>query len=1063
MSYEVPSDAKRDRQIRLEIDRNRNLAKFSPTYSTQTSQENIGTGGTGGSAAIGVTTGNLFLNPEIHVVSVQLSWTGGTGDLAIGDIVDSSTTAWQGRLLFITTGTSTTGTGVFEPTNATVFVDGTQTLTETPAGWVGTYTNTSIVTGQLVITSASMIINDLSGNPTVKTIHGAKNDGQFTTLKPLEGKTLTITSGGNIDTAGFTVADSVFATLQFHSENITPAAGGSWTVALAASGGGTSPPFSDSTDLLKGSADDTKLLRFEIDGFTAATTRTITIPNTTTTMAGLGVLSQIWTGTNDFVGITKVRDGTNYFMQNIADNTKQVDWDLSAITAGTTRTITMPDADVTLGAGGGGSEFADNVFRVTGSADATKKLAFEVDGFTTATTRTWTVPNTTTTMAGLGVPSQTWTGTNRFAGLTDMIAVNFSIIDFGDNTKEMRFNVSGISTGTVRTWTVPDTTTTLAGLGVLSQIWTGTNDFQGITKVEDTSNFTIQNIADNTKQVRFDLVNISTGTIRTITIPNTTSTMALLGVPSQTWTGTNDFAGITDVRDSNFSIQDTGDPTRELRFDVGGISTSTIRTITVPNTTGTLPLLEVPSQTWTGTNDFIGITEVKDGSSFLIKNAADTTKKVDWDLNTITTGTTRTITMPDEDVTLGSGVPPFLDTTALVKGSVDATKLLRFEIDGFTTATTRIITVPNTTSTMALLGVPSQTWTGTNDFIGITEVKDGASFKTKNAADTSKIVIWDLSAITTSTTRTITMPDANVDLGALGGDKISEGDSHVEVIDAGTGVIDIQLDGSVRVNFDANRMGFNTDGIYDIGTNTSRPEFIYADNFDIQDDIVNNPNSGRTQITGDTGGMNLGGASAGSIISMWYGGNERIQFKEDRIEWVEAGIGHEWRANSSSFEMLTANESDDINFWTGTGRTNRTMRVDDLLIDLESETTDTSPMELRFFFRNTNPGGLSDPDFGRIKFIGEDSANNFDVFALLTGGQIDDTSASEVGFSQWGIVTDGALAAVITIEGQTSSTTIGKLGFFNKANLGSPVVQQSVGSDTLANLYTAMRNYGLIA
>ena len=31
MSYEVPSDAKRDRQTRLEIDRNRNLAKFSPT------------------------------------------------------------------------------------------------------------------------------------------------------------------------------------------------------------------------------------------------------------------------------------------------------------------------------------------------------------------------------------------------------------------------------------------------------------------------------------------------------------------------------------------------------------------------------------------------------------------------------------------------------------------------------------------------------------------------------------------------------------------------------------------------------------------------------------------------------------------------------------------------------------------------------------------------------------------------------------------------------------------------------------------------------------------------
>ncbi len=770
MSYEVPSDARRDRKTRLEIDRNRNLAKFSPTYSTQTSQENIGTGGTGGSAATGVTTGNLILNPELHIVSVQLSWTSGTGDLAIGDIVDSSTTAWQGKLLFITTGNSTAGTGVFEQQNATAFVDGVQTLTETPADWVGTYTNTSVVTGQLVIISASMIIDDLSGNPTVKTIHGAKNDGQFTTLKPLEGKTLTVASGGNIDTAGFTVADSVFATLQFHEDNITPDASGSWTVALAASGGGTSPPFSDSTDLLKGSADATKLLRFEIDGFTAATTRTITIPDSTTTMAGLGVPLQVWTGTNDFVGITEVRDGTNYFMKNIADPTKKVDWNLSAITTGTTRTITMPDANVTLGAGGGGPEFADDVFRVTGSADASKKLAFEVDGFTASTTRTWTVPNTTTTMAGLGVPSQVWTGTNDFQGITKVEDTsNFSIRDIGDNTKQLQFDVGLISTGTIRTITVPNTTSTMALLGVPSQVWTGTNDFQGITKVEDTSNFTIQNITDNTKQVQFDVSSITTSTIRTWTIPDSTTTMAGLGVLSQTWTGTNDFQGITKVEDtSNFTMQNIADNTKQVRFDLVNISTGTVRTITIPNTTSTMALLGVTSQTWTGTNDFQGITKVEDTTNFTIQNIADNTKQAQFDVSNIATGTIRTITMPDENVTLGSGVPPFIDTTALVKGSGDATKLLRFEIDGFTTGTTRIWTVPNSTTTMAGLGVTSQTWTGTNDFVGITKVRDGVNYFMQNIADNTKQVDWDLSAITTGITRTITMPDADVTLGSGG-------------------------------------------------------------------------------------------------------------------------------------------------------------------------------------------------------------------------------------------------------------------------------------------------------
>lgn len=42
----------------------------------------------------------------------------------------------------------------------------------------------------------------------------------------------------------------------------------------------------------------------------------------------------------------------------------------------------------------------DNTFSITGSADATKILRFEVDGFTTGTVRTVTIPNTSTTMVG---------------------------------------------------------------------------------------------------------------------------------------------------------------------------------------------------------------------------------------------------------------------------------------------------------------------------------------------------------------------------------------------------------------------------------------------------------------------------------------------------------------------------------------------------------------------------------------------------------------------------------------------------------------------------------------
>lgn len=57
--------------------------------------------------------------------------------------------------------------------------------------------------------------------------------------------------------------------------------------------------------------------------------------------------------------------------------------------------------------GGGGSVFSDSVFRVTGSVDSTKQLAFEVDGFTAGTTRTISVPDFNLTLAPKDSPEFT--------------------------------------------------------------------------------------------------------------------------------------------------------------------------------------------------------------------------------------------------------------------------------------------------------------------------------------------------------------------------------------------------------------------------------------------------------------------------------------------------------------------------------------------------------------------------------------------------------------------------------------------------------------------------------
>lgn len=69
------------------------------------------------------------------------------------------------------------------------------------------------------------------------------------------------------------------------------------------------PPFTDTNAIIKGSGDPTKLLRFEVDGFTAGATRVLTPPNLNCTIAGLQVsqtfsADQTFTPGNNVVPVT---------------------------------------------------------------------------------------------------------------------------------------------------------------------------------------------------------------------------------------------------------------------------------------------------------------------------------------------------------------------------------------------------------------------------------------------------------------------------------------------------------------------------------------------------------------------------------------------------------------------------------------------------------------------------------------------------------------------------------------------------------------------------------------
>jgi len=192
--------------------------------------------------------------------------------------------------------------------------------------------------------------------------------------------------------------------------------------------------------------------------------------------------------------------------------------------------------DITITAGGTSLPVSDITPIVFGSGDGTKQMRFEIDNFTTGNLRVMTLPDADVTLAGLGVTSQTWTGTNIFGGPITVRDADFFIQDGVDITKQLTFDITGATTGQVvtlesnhtafRTITFPDATTDLAGLDVTSQVWSGANTFAGNTIFRD-SLFTIQNVVDITKQVQFEVSNVTTATTRTLTIPNASGTLYL--------------------------------------------------------------------------------------------------------------------------------------------------------------------------------------------------------------------------------------------------------------------------------------------------------------------------------------------------------------------------------------------------------------------------------------------------------------------------------------------------------------------------------------------------------
>jgi hypothetical protein len=282
------------------------------------------------------------------------------------------------------------------------------------------------------------------------------------------------------------------------------------------------------------------------------TDRTITFPDATGTVALLSTLS-IASGS----GLT-YNSSTGEFSTNAIPNSQLAN---SSVTVGSTGIALGGSATTITGLSSITSSAVvtnDNGFRVRDNSDNTKQLAFECSGISTSTTRTLTVPDSNGTIA-----TQAYVNSQISAEDLD-VETDSGNFDVDLNSEALTIaggtGIDSSGSGTTATIAIDSTVATLTGSQTLTNktIVLGNNTVSGALANGITA--TTQSASDNTTKV---------------------ATTAY--VDNQVTAG-----AVNEFVDNVFRVKDNSDASKKLAFECSGISGSTTRTMTVPNTDGTI-------------------------------------------------------------------------------------------------------------------------------------------------------------------------------------------------------------------------------------------------------------------------------------------------------------------------------------------------------------------------------------------------------------------------------------------------------------------------------------------
>lgn len=462
--------------------------------------------------------------------------------------------------------------------------------------------------------------------------------------------------------------------------------------------------------------------------------------------------SSAWTiptATGSVGSIFPVSDATD-ILKNSSDATKIVKFSLAGITTGTTRTITVPDADITLAATALAQTFTNKTITsstnvlggitMTLGSDATGDVYYRNSGGVLTRLAIGSSGQVLTVASGL--PSWATPTTGSSPPFNDNSAI---VQNNADNTKKFILSAASISTATTRTFTLPDVTDTLVTLTATQTLTNKTLTSPVIATISNTGTITLPTSTDTlvgrttTDTLQNKTLNNSNNTIGGVTISigsdatgdiyyrNSGGQLTRLGIGStgqvlavssgipswQNNTGTGDNRPFPD---NSALIKNNADNTKQAIFDISAITTATTRTYSFPNSNttivGTDTTQTLTNKTISNSNNTLGGVTISVGSDatgdIYYRNSGG-------QLTRLAIGTTNQV------LTVSSGLPswqtpssglslPFADNTALIKNNTDNTKQAIFSAASISTATTRTFTLPDVTDTVVTL-TATQTFT----------------------------------------------------------------------------------------------------------------------------------------------------------------------------------------------------------------------------------------------------------------------------------------------------------------------------------------------------------------